>query len=223
MADAPTGERGEVDAEAPSSPPKRKRGRPRSGAAVARHLDRDEELLVIAAEVFYRLGYEGTRLDDVASSAGIVKGSLYHYFQSKEHIYQALVSRIRDNYAQPSNLPEDAPASERMELLIRSRIERVTETPVEVGILARQMATMEGPIGDWTRKMIREDIALLRRLIVEGQRSGEFRAGDPELMARTTMGIWLYPIEWIRADGEVDKQLIEDEVVAFVMAGLAKA
>src|SRR3546814_6062540 len=71
---------------APEAPPARRRGRPRQGKAMARNLPRDEEILKIAAEVLYKKGFDSARLDDIAREAGIVKGSLYHYFGSKEEI-----------------------------------------------------------------------------------------------------------------------------------------
>ena len=60
----------------------RRRGRPRHGKAVDRNLPRDEELLKIAAEVFFRQGYDGTKLDDIAREAGIVKAPLSLVFAS---------------------------------------------------------------------------------------------------------------------------------------------
>ncbi|MCL6627892.1 MAG: TetR/AcrR family transcriptional regulator, partial [Alicyclobacillus shizuokensis] len=46
--------------------------------------ERKEQILAAAAEVFARNGYVGTRIDDIASAAGISKGLIYHYFGGKE-------------------------------------------------------------------------------------------------------------------------------------------
>jgi AcrR family transcriptional regulator len=50
------------------------------------------EILRIAAEVFARAGYSGTNLRDIAEAAGILTGSLYHHFPSKESLAVELMS-----------------------------------------------------------------------------------------------------------------------------------
>jgi AcrR family transcriptional regulator len=52
---------------------------------------RPQELLAAALELFVERGYAATRLDDVASRAGVTKGTLYLYFPSKEDLFFAMV------------------------------------------------------------------------------------------------------------------------------------
>lgn len=54
---------------------------------------RQNEILTAATRVFGRKGYEASRAEDIAVAAGIAKGTLYLYFESKEAIYTATVSR----------------------------------------------------------------------------------------------------------------------------------
>ena len=203
--------------------PRAKRGRPRLGKPVARHLGRDEELLMIAAEVFYKLGFEGTRLDDIAAEAGIVKGSLYHYFDSKEHIYQRLVETIKGTFDEASEAPESLPPEKRLEIIARARATQVASNPVAIGIFSRQMIKMEGEVGRWSRDLARRTLATLRSLVVQGQRTGAFRAGDPDLLARHIMGSWIYLVDWYRPKEGESIQPVVDELVEFVLAGVRKA
>lgn len=62
----------------------------RSLAALAgksRSNGRREHLLAVAARAFARRGYDGTTLQDVAEAAGILPGSMYHYFASKDDLF----------------------------------------------------------------------------------------------------------------------------------------
>ena len=52
---------------------------------------RPEEITAAALELFVERGYAGTRLEDVAASAGISKGTLYLYFANKEELFKAVV------------------------------------------------------------------------------------------------------------------------------------
>jgi len=55
---------------------------------------RPEEILDAALELFTEKGFSSTRMIDVARKAGISKGTLYLYFESKENIFQALVKTV---------------------------------------------------------------------------------------------------------------------------------
>src|SRR5215510_823414 len=52
---------------------------------------RTGEILDAALEVFVERGYAATRLDDVAQRAGVSKGTVYLYFDSKEELFKAVV------------------------------------------------------------------------------------------------------------------------------------
>jgi AcrR family transcriptional regulator len=75
----------QLDADAPSSRPKR-----RALSAEARR----EAILAAALDEFTARGYEGARLDDVAKRAGVAKGTIYLYFADKETLFQDLVRSL---------------------------------------------------------------------------------------------------------------------------------
>lgn len=52
---------------------------------------RRSRILDAATEVFGRVGFEATRMEDVAKAAGIAKGLLYKHFRSKDAMFEALV------------------------------------------------------------------------------------------------------------------------------------
>jgi hypothetical protein len=108
-----------------------------------------------------------------------------------------------------------------METFARARARQVAENPVELGIFARQMVKMEGVIGDWARDLARKDLAVLRHIIVQGQKSGDFRPGDPDLLARLAMGSWIYLVEWYRPTSTLTPEAVVEEVVDYVLGALA--
>src|SRR3954471_4701394 len=55
---------------------------------------RREELLAIAARLFAERGFKNTTVRDIADAAGILSGSLYHHFDSKE----AMVDELLDSF-----------------------------------------------------------------------------------------------------------------------------
>jgi len=57
-------------------------------------LQRQEEILKAAFDVFAAHGYAATRIDEVARQAGIAKGTIYLYFRNKERLFQAVVRNL---------------------------------------------------------------------------------------------------------------------------------
>jgi TetR/AcrR family transcriptional regulator, regulator of autoinduction and epiphytic fitness len=55
---------------------------------------RRAEILDAALRAFGQYGYRRTSMDDIASEAGIAKGTIYLSFASKEEVFQALAQRL---------------------------------------------------------------------------------------------------------------------------------
>lgn len=211
---------------APTSEPgallPRKRGRPRLGKAVARDLSRDEEILKIAAEVVWRKGFSGTKLSDIAEAAGIVKGSLYHYFDSKEEIYERIVNNVRGMLDFDAEFEGDSPAAERLERFVRRHLEVIFRYPVEVALLVRDLVRMKGPAGDWAREGPKRRQQALRLLILQGQKEGSFRAVDTDAVASAIQGIFSHVPTWYRDSDRRDAGALTDELTEYVLTGLLK-
>ncbi|WP_414475617.1 TetR/AcrR family transcriptional regulator [Microvirga sp. M2] len=61
------------------------------GVRARRKAERPGEILEAAFEEFVQKGYAATRLEDVAARAGVTKGTIYFYFESKEQVFVAMV------------------------------------------------------------------------------------------------------------------------------------
>jgi TetR/AcrR family transcriptional regulator, mexJK operon transcriptional repressor len=70
----------------------------RSGAPAVRSQTKEEEVLDIAAEYFLTHGYEGTSINAMARDSGISKESIYRYFNSKRHLFEAVIERELSQY-----------------------------------------------------------------------------------------------------------------------------
>jgi len=56
-----------------------------------RKAERPTEILDAAFEEFVKSGYAATRLEDVAARAGVTKGTIYFYFETKERVFEEMV------------------------------------------------------------------------------------------------------------------------------------
>jgi AcrR family transcriptional regulator len=59
-----------------------------------RKAERPQEILEAAFVEFSRNGYAVTTLDQIAERAGVTKGTIYVYFESKEHLFISMVREV---------------------------------------------------------------------------------------------------------------------------------
>src|SRR5215831_19824104 len=68
---------------------------------------RPAEIVAAALQLFSDRGFAATRLDDVATVAGVSKGTVYLYFESKEQLFEAVVREaVAPNIARAEALVE---------------------------------------------------------------------------------------------------------------------
>ena len=68
-----------------------------------------ERILDEALLCFAENGYKGTNLRDLAAGMGLSKSALYKHFSSKEEIWNTLMDRMEDYYAERFGSPEKRP------------------------------------------------------------------------------------------------------------------
>jgi AcrR family transcriptional regulator len=66
---------------------------PRNRQQIPRE-ERTGDLLAAATELFLAKGYAKTTMADISSAAGVARGNVYWYFDSKDHIFAAVMNRM---------------------------------------------------------------------------------------------------------------------------------
>jgi AcrR family transcriptional regulator len=113
--------------------------------------ERRREIIAAARALFETKEYEATTMKDVMDALGIAKGTIYHYFKSKEELLEAVVEQTVEEYvaAMQTILDEtEGNALKRMQVLITSgnvadEHEQILEQlhrPGNVGTHTRQLA-----------------------------------------------------------------------------------
>lgn len=142
---------------------------------------RREMILDAAVRVFARQGYAGTRVDDVAREAGIAKGSVYLYFDSRD----ALLVAASEAYAARSRAVLQqarggtGPALEQLAALVRSVVAMMAEEPEVTRILIDLWAAGSqeaGPAVDMPAEY-REYRAVIAELLARAEAEGTVRPG----------------------------------------------
>jgi AcrR family transcriptional regulator len=105
----------------------------------ARSQERLDEILGAATRLFCARGYRRTQVADVARELGVSSGLVYHYFESKDALFDAVLrhSFDRGEGPRPASLPIPTPARDATLAFVRARVERGLSPPLFRAALAR--------------------------------------------------------------------------------------
>ena len=154
---------------------------------------RPGEIIDAALEVFAEKGFAAAKLDDIARRAGISKGSLYLYFETKEEIFRAVArTAVASLVEEIEGAAEgsDAPFAELApQLLSRAA---VMMGGGRVPAIARMVIGESRNFPDlariWHDDVVAGVIAMVTGIIARAQARGEVTPGDPRLHAFSLMG-----------------------------------
>ena len=155
--------------------------------------DRPAEIASAALDLFIEYGFAGTKLSDVAARAGVVKGTLYRYFDTKEDLFRAVV---RGSLSANLGVIEQAAADPNTPLadVLAAVLPLVAQTigdsrlPAMLRMVVAESRAFPDLATIWHDEIIAKALSLLTGLISAAQERGEVRAGDPKLHALSLVG-----------------------------------
>ena len=187
--------------------------------------DRRAELLDIAARLFAERGLRATTVRDIADAAGILSGSLYHHFDSKESMVDeilrgfldALFERYREIAARGLG------PRETLEAIVVASFEAIDEHHAAVAIYqaeARRLA--EQPRFAYIRERLTEFRRMWHDVLKAGVKDGTFRRDlDVELSYRFLRDTVWVGVGWYRPGGALAIDAIARQYLTIVLDGIA--
>ena len=180
--------------------------------------ERPAEILAAALKMFSSKGFASTKLDEVAREAGVSKGTLYLYFESKEALFKAVVTEFV--------LPQIEKAEEQAELdtgaikdLLIKLIEqwRINVLQTELSGIAKMMIAEASNFPElatfYLENVIQRTRGFVANLISRGTKSGEFIECDADYTARSFLtpmvfsAIWQHSLAPFDENYDIDKYL----------------
>ncbi|UUZ59280.1 TetR/AcrR family transcriptional regulator [Nocardioides sp. B-3] len=189
--------------------------------------DRRGELLRIAATLFAEKGFKNTTVRDIAEAAGILSGSLYHHFDSKESMVDEILSTFRAQLfaAYGDVLASDDDARAKLERVVRLSFEAIDQHPAEVAIFqndADHPGSFErfGYLAE--RGVQSRDIWL--SLLNEGVETGALRPDlDVHLVYRFIRDTVWVAVRWYRPGGDLSHGDVADQYLSILLEGIASS
>jgi AcrR family transcriptional regulator len=162
---------------------------------------RPSEILAAAMETFVEHGYAATKLEDVAKRAGVTKGTLYIYFESKEALFKAVVREsIVPILATAEQMAQDRSADPK--LLLRRLMNDWWEAMGPSGLgglpkLVMSEATNFPELAQfWYDEVVRRGRQVFAQVLRRGMEQGTFRSVDVDLAVRMILAPVLMAAIW---------------------------
>jgi AcrR family transcriptional regulator len=211
------------------------RAHPRARAALRKppqresiRLSREQratEILVHARAVFCEMGYADALVSEIAERAGVVEGSVFHYFPTKRELliraveqwYEVLISGY------DKQLDTIAGTWNRLRFMIWGHLNIIHEEPEIVKLIINEIRPRpeyrETSIFALNRDYTRRTLAIVE----EGIASGEFRADCPGSVVRSMIygGVEHYAFAFLRGEGDFSPSEAADAITHLIYRGLA--
>jgi AcrR family transcriptional regulator len=192
-------------------------GTPRTPAVVVRRAD---EIVDIAARLFYERGYQSVSTRALAQAAGIQGGSLYHHFASKEEILYRIVQYGSDEFFAgllPHLEARGISHPERLDRFVRAYITDAQPRRYAIAVLFRDMAHLSPDHFVELQAVRRNFQQAVQRFLADGVAAGEFSVPDTKVAGIAILDLLKGVDAWIREPGRLGRRQVADTYAVLIL------
>lgn len=185
---------------------------------------RRDELLDLAAAMFAERGLKATTVRDIADSAGILSGSLYHHFKSKEQMVEEVLRDFLDwlfsRYAEI--VASTADPLERVRGLFMVSFEAIEHRHAQVVIYQDEAKRLNPlPQFGFLDERNREQRRMWVDVLKQGMADGSFRPDlDVDLVYRFIRDTTWVSVRWYQPGGPLTAEQVGTQYLAIVLGGI---
>ncbi|MGV1088046.1 MAG: TetR family transcriptional regulator KstR2 [Mycobacterium sp.] len=186
---------------------------------------RREELLTLAAAMFAERGLRATTVRDIADSAGILSGSLYHHFKSKEEMVDEVLRTFLDwLFARYQHIIDTEPNPlARLKGLFMASFDAIEDHHSEVVIYQDEAKRLsDNPrfayIDDLNRRQRKMWVDLLHQGIEQGYFAADINV---DLVYRFIRDTTWVSVRWYQPGGPLTAEQVGRQYLSIVLDGIA--
>ena len=183
-----------------------------------------DDIVAAAAKVFRTKGYHAATVRDIADEVGILKGSLYHHFESKEALLYLVVkepiAQLQETTAAIAGA--QLPPTEKLRQAILAHLEAFDRHYPHLFVYLREREAVKRRFREMIGFSPKEYERCWQRILREGVEQGEFRPDlDIQVTSYGLLGMlnWLY--KWYDPQGRLSVQQVAGEFTRLALAGVA--
>ncbi len=183
-----------------------------------------DEILLAAARIFHRKGYQGATMADIAAEVNLTAGSLYHYFPSKEDLLMAVLDAgLRQITGEVRVVIESgaSPEDKLRDIITIHILSEIENIHIAAAVIFESRALLEVPGVREQYIRQRDTLERLYRDVIEaGIAAGAFRAVDVGIFVKTMFGALNWVNVWYREGGRLSGAEIAGEIAETFLVSL---
>lgn len=161
---------------------------------VKKSINTEENILIVAREVFMQNGYDGTSMQMIADAAGINKSLLHYYYRSKERLFGQIFSKVFSQFVPRLGeiFMSDMSIEEKVHAFVESYINVFIENPLIPIFVMQELSKNPQHLAD----LIREsgmDPEMMVDNIVASFKKEKINIGDPRQLIVNMIGLCVFP------------------------------
>ncbi|MBA3827397.1 MAG: TetR/AcrR family transcriptional regulator [Taibaiella sp.] len=153
--------------------------------------DKQQQIISTAEKLFASNGFDGTSVRDIATEAGVNLAMISYYFGSKEKLMQAVFAMRTEHMRlrfQTLLENKDLAPLQKVYLLVDDYIDKILEQQEFHKIMMReQMINKNSAIALMICETKKRNMELIKKLINEGQKAGQFKKNIDVMLLMTTL------------------------------------
>ncbi|MEF3405463.1 TetR/AcrR family transcriptional regulator [Agromyces sp. CCNWLW203] len=182
-----------------------------------------DDVMRAAVELFAANGYANTSVQQVVEAAGVTKGAMYHYFQSKDDllfgIYDRMLSLQKEHL--DAIVAQGGPVGDVVRAVCIDVIETSIDFLPEGTVFFRSMHMLTAPRQSEVTRRRRDYNDIFASLIEQGQAEGLYRTDIPRavLIANFFADVH-YLSHWYSPEGPEGKTLLAEQLTDLFLTGI---
>jgi AcrR family transcriptional regulator len=186
--------------------------------------ERRQALVDIAAALFAERGFKATTVREIGDAAGVLSGSLYHHFDSKETIADEILSTYLDSLMRTYKeiVETHTDPADTLRELVRAAFRSLGPHRAAITVLQNERNYLgQLPRFAYLSKAENEVQKLWTKVIQDGIASGAFRSDlDPKIVYRFIRdSVWV-AVRWFVPSGRLTADQLADQYLTLMMEGL---
>lgn len=179
-------------------------------------------VIAIAADLFASNGYHGTGIAELGRAAGLGRGALYHYIESKEAVLYAISREQVDtmNAFAERTLDVGLEPVELLRELARGLLRNIADHRSEWTVFFREYGALTGERRDRVIAARERYEGYWRQALAQGVRGGALRP-TPRLLVKGILGMLNYTYLWFEPDGELSPEELAELFLDALIEGIA--
>ena len=162
-----------------------------------------DEILSEAARLFRRKGYSGTSMQDIASEVGILKGSIYYHFKSKDEIFREVLQKGISPVLKKAEFIYGNKSTPReiLRQLIENHVNYIINNDYSLVIFSQEKEKIsDKQTRDYVLSRNRYE-KIFKDVLAEGIKAGDFPQVDVSLTVLAILGMCNSIIQWYNPAG----------------------